>query len=278
MISQEALVAAGAAFSLIVMVGGVAVALGMEALAPRRVRSGPRLWRWINNLGLAAVNEGLLYAVAPFAVAVAMSMTGGQNIGLLPRLGVSSLTAFVATVLCLEFAGYWIHRLFHAVPVLWRIHAVHHADVDVDATTAHRHHPLEPLIVTALLMPVVLLLGPAPTITLFYGFLRTSIAAFSHANLRLSEALEQALGWVVVTPDFHRVHHSAVRPFTDSNFSNTVPLFDHLFGTARSWSDAQQTSMRLGLEYWRDPVDSRIDRLLVAPLAYPSRFGRDRVN
>jgi len=248
-----------------VVFGGVAVVLALESFVPFRPLSDGMVGRWVNNLAMTLFDYGLLLFLSPGLVLLVSDLVPQAEQGLIERLGFGAPGAFVVTLLLLELFGYWLHRAFHVLPWLWRIHAVHHSDIEVDATTAHRHHPLEPLISTVITLPVVLVLGIEPIILLAYNVLRLVVAVISHGNLSLPPAIEKALRSVLVTPDFHRMHHSAERRYTDSNYSTILPLYDYLFRTASHMERDQQRTMTLGLERFRDARDSRVDQLLAMP-------------
>jgi sterol desaturase/sphingolipid hydroxylase (fatty acid hydroxylase superfamily) len=165
----------------------------------------------------------------------------------------------------LDLAIYLQHRLFHYVPVLWRLHRMHHADLDVDVTTGARFHPVEILLSLGIKFGVILASGaPALAVLLFeIGLNATSM--FNHSNVRMPYAVERLLRWFVVTPDMHRVHHSVVRRETDSNFGFNFPWWDRLFGTYRSQPEAGHEAMTLGIGQFRDPRELRLDRMLTQP-------------
>jgi len=166
-----------------------------------------------------------------------------------------------------QFLSYITHVIFHRYPILWRLHEIHHSDVDIDVSTSYRHHPLEPLVFMPLITPLILLLGVSGQTALTYQSIVIAMTVFAHSNLRLPEAIERWLCKIVVTPDFHRLHHSSDKRFTNSNYGGFVPWFDYLFGTASHKPFEEHETMELGLEYHREPRDSRVDRLLLAPVA-----------
>lgn len=262
---QDILLAYSAQILLGFVIGGIAMVMLAESMVPFRALSANPLPRWFNNLALTGLDYAILFSLAPLLSMLIGEVFGLRGMGLLNLLETDSLAAFLILFLCLELMYYWIHRGFHTIPALWRIHAVHHSDTEVDATTTHRHHPLEPLINTLLAIPVLLILGPEPILMLIYNALRTFVAVISHGNFSFHPAIEQVLRRFVVTPDFHRQHHRTERHYTDSNYASVLPLFDHLFGTATQASRDAQLTMPLGLEYLREPRDARLDRLLILP-------------
>lgn len=246
-----------------------------EALWPRRRRELPRLLRWSGNLGLVVVDALVLRLVFPvLAVGVALAAEA-RGFGLLNTPAVPRPLAVLATVVVLDFTVWAQHVLFHAVPLLWRLHRVHHADTEVDATTGVRFHPLEILLSMGLKMAVVAALGaPAEGVVLFEILLNAS-ALFNHANLRLAPRVDAWLRLLIVTPDMHRVHHSVRPEETHSNFGFFLSLWDRLLGTYRAQPAAGHERMVVGLPVFRDPAEQRLHRLLLQPFRRPVREAAD---
>jgi len=251
-------------FAMFLAVFG-AVAL-WEALAPRRKRSFERLARWPHNLGLLLVDVALVRVLAPGA-AIAVAMTAaGSGWGLLNALALPGWAAIAAGIALLDLAIYFQHVMFHAVPTLWRLHRVHHADLDFDVTTGARFHPIEILISTAVKCAAIAALG-APVISVFvFEMLLNATAIFNHANASLPQCLERWLRWLVVTPDMHRVHHSVRYEESSSNFGFNLPWWDRLFGTYRAQPRLGHAAMTIGVDAFRSSQELRLDRLLVQPL------------
>lgn len=246
---------------------GVIIALGMiaELLAPRRTLSGDLGWRWVNNFSLATLTW-LLSTLAATAVYVTLaSVAESHDYGLLPRLELGFWPDFAAMLLVTQFIAYLTHVAFHHLSWLWPLHAVHHSDIDVDVTTGYRHHPLEPLVFLPFTAPVVFFLGASPEAVLAYQLLFITVTVFSHANLYVPAWLDRYLGKLIITPDFHRLHHCSQRRHTNSNYGTLVPWFDYLFNTASRCEFDQHPQLELGLEYARDPRSSRIDQMILHP-------------
>ncbi|HBO12919.1 MAG TPA: hypothetical protein DD491_09065 [Halieaceae bacterium] len=243
-----------------------AVALVAEGLAPARETAGNIAWRWANNFSLGLVSWYTSAVASTLFLVWLAGWTEVHQVGLLDKLGAGPVLGFLALLTLTQFLSYWVHRVFHAWRWLWPLHAIHHSDTDMDASTTYRHHPLEPLISMPLAAPAVLALGVSPEAALAYRLFDIGIQVFSHSNISLPAPLERVLRYLVLTPDFHRVHHCAEARYTNSNYGSLVPWFDYLFGTARHRGAGEQRSMALGLEYLREPGDSRIDRLLLAPV------------
>ena len=245
------------------LIGGLVVACILESFQPHLNQRPTRqaLGRWINNLLLAGITQTLLLALEPLMYFGVAQPLGWVQPGWLQRYDIHPLTGVVFLLLVLECVTYWLHRACHSIPLLWRLHAVHHADTEVDFSTAHRHHPGEALVSTLVTFPILLALGPTLEMAVIYHAAYGLVSALSHANLRLGTNVDVLLRRVVVTPAFHRVHHSANRTLTDSNFGTLTPWFDHLFGTAC----IQDPPADVGLTYARDDRNRRIDRLLMLP-------------
>lgn len=248
--------------------GGIALFLFLERIKPRRPESEQQTSRWLNNISITAFNFFLMSLV----MVVISSSSWLNNIRpdtqVLDYFGLNVPEKIVVTIMLLEFTTYWLHRLMHIIPVLWRIHAVHHADIEMDVTTTHRHHPFEPVLVLITTLPVLILLGPPVLALILYNLLHIIVATVSHSNLCLSKSLDHWLRYLFITPDFHRVHHMSQKVYTDSNYGAIFPWFDYLFGTAKKIPYAKQETVKLGLSYFRKPLDSRIDQLLLIPFRW----------
>ena len=172
---------------------------------------------------------------------------------------------FIVALFTLDLAIYFQHRIFHHVPVLWRLHRMHHADVDVDVTTGARFHPIEILLSLGIKFVVVIAIGPPAAAVLIFEVALNATSMFNHSNVRMPPWLDRIVRWLVVTPDMHRVHHSIKRYETDSNFGFNFPWWDRLFATYRPQPEAGHDQMTLGIEQFRDPKELRLDRMLVQP-------------
>jgi sterol desaturase/sphingolipid hydroxylase (fatty acid hydroxylase superfamily) len=189
-----------------------------------------------------------------------------QGLGLLRWLGVNEFLGGILAVLLLDMLIYFQHRVFHAVPFLWRLHRVHHADPELDASSGLRFHPVEILLSMAIKMAAVVALGAPAEAVLVFEVLLNATSLFNHANLALPAWLDGALRLVLVTPDMHRVHHSEVQAETDSDFGFCLSCWDRLFGTYRAEPAAGQLGMVIGVVEFRADQEQRLDRLLTQPL------------
>ena len=252
------------AFSNIVY-GTIALLVLLEVLFPRRVSDHSIIVRWSSNIAIGVINA-LLDKGFLALIGIGVAVTVGQNEwGLLNQVRWPPAIEILITVFALDCLFYWIHRLYHAVPVLWRVHLVHHSDLDFDFSIAFRRHPIEALISVNLVIPLVALLGLPPFGVLLFLLLRSVILYFEHANLQLPDALDRTLRLFIITPDMHRVHHSATRTETDSNFGDLFSFWDRLFGTYHEQPAGGHEAMRIGLDYLRNPRELYLHRLLMQP-------------
>jgi sterol desaturase/sphingolipid hydroxylase (fatty acid hydroxylase superfamily) len=245
-----------------------------ELLAPRRSLTLGRRQRWPGNLGIVALDTLLLRVLFPSAAVGGAFLGEARGWGLLSGLGLSGWLAAGVAIVVLDLAVYLQHVLFHAVPALWRLHRMHHADLDFDVTTGNRFHPLEIVLSMVWKLAIVVALGAPAVAVLGFEVLLNATAMFNHGNVRLPERLDRRLRWLVVTPDMHRVHHSIVPAETNSNYGFNLPWWDRLLGTYRHAPAAGHERMVIGLEHFRDPGELRLDRMLLQPFREPS-YGRE---
>jgi len=249
---------------------GVLVAMaGWEVLAPRRRQLLSRWARWPSNLGIAVLNTLLLRVAFPSAAAGLAALAADRGWGLLNNIPLPAGARLVLALLALDLAIYLQHVMFHAVPVLWRLHRMHHADLDFDVTTGARFHPIEILLSMALKLGVVAALGAPALAVLIFEIALNATSMFNHGNVVLPAPLDRALRSFVVTPDMHRVHHSARPNETNSNFGFNLPWWDRLLGTYRAQPVDGHVGMTIGLDSFRDPAELRLDRLLLQPFVGP---------
>ncbi len=250
--------------------GIMAVMVVWELVRPRRPLSQTRALRWTSNLGIVALNTGvvrLLFPVLPVGVALVAADRGW---GLLNMAGMSGWPAAMAAVVLLDFAIYVQHVMFHHVPVLWRLHRMHHADLDFDFTTGARFHPIEIVLSILVKMAVIAAIGAPAAGVIIFEVLLNGTAMFNHGNVALPRPIDRVLRWLVVTPDMHRVHHSVVRTETDSNFGFNLPWWDRLFGTYRDQPEAGHAGMTIGLPVFRETAALYLHRMLLQPFETPA--------
>jgi exosortase len=219
--------------------------------------------RWTSNIGLFVIGSVVDTLVLPIGIyAFALHQAPGP----VSRMGLPFAVELLLTFLVLDLWRYWEHRFFHRIPWLWRVHLVHHSDTQIDVTTSERHHPLEFILGTVVMMGLIAALGlPAGAVGI-YLLAATVVALYSHANLRLDPSLDRLLRRLVVTPSQHAVHHSDLQPETDSNYGSVLTVWDRFFGTYVDPQDARIP--RFGLDYFRRPGDARLLRVLQQPFRF----------
>jgi len=247
------------------LIGLVSLCLAWEMITPRRPERAGLGSRWISNISLTVIGQTIAQGRHMLTLLGAAWLGHHWGGGVLARHDLGWLGSFLITGFVFEFVGYAMHVLMHEVPWLWRFHAVHHSDTDLDVFSTYRHHPGESILVAAVSLPTIVLLAPPVTVLLALEAFRMTVNVLSHSNIYIPERVERALSWFVITPDFHRLHHCSDRRYTNSNYGVTIPWLDRLFGTASDRPFTEQVSMELGLEYLREPRDSRLDRLLALP-------------
>jgi sterol desaturase/sphingolipid hydroxylase (fatty acid hydroxylase superfamily) len=248
-----------------------------EIVTPRRKRAFSRLTRWPNNLGIVAFNTVVLRVLFPTA-AIGVALAAEANgWGLFNAFALPEWLAVVLAVIIMDFAIYLQHVLVHAVPALWRLHRMHHADLDYDVTTGARFHPIEIVISMGLKLMVVSALGAPALAVLIFEVVLNATAMFNHGNVRIPLGLDRVLRWIVVTPDMHRVHHSVIPQETNSNFGFNLPWWDRLFGTYTAQPQGGHEGMTIGIEQFREGRDLRLDRMLIQPfLGAPGDYAINR--
>jgi sterol desaturase/sphingolipid hydroxylase (fatty acid hydroxylase superfamily) len=241
----------------------VFAALGvLQQFWPRR--DVPGGWRrFATNITLVVVGTAILRVTFPLlavGLAIQIDDNGGGLLGALPPFA-----AVTVGVILLDLVIYWQHRLMHRIPLLWRLHRVHHADTGFDVSTGVRFHPFESVLSMVIKLGAILLFGIAPLAVLIFELALSTGSLFTHTNLRLPAGFERRLRWIFVTPEMHRVHHSWHRDETDSNFSFHLSLWDRLFGTYRDQPRDGHLQMMIGLHEFRDSRDQSLISLLLNP-------------
>lgn len=236
-----------------------------ELVLPRRQQGIRRWWRWPNNLGIVVVDTVLVRIVFPTTAVGLAILAEARGFGLFNMVVVPGWMAVIGSVIVLDLAIYLQHVLFHAVPALWRLHRMHHTDLEFDVSTGLRFHPIEIVLSMVIKLTVVAALGAPALAVLVFEVLLNATAMFNHGNVRIPLRLDRVLRWLVVTPDMHRVHHSILPRETNSNFGFNLPWWDRLFGTYRAQPEAGHDAMIIGVEQFRDPRELGLDRMLVQP-------------
>lgn len=237
-----------------------------EIAAPRRKLVVGKAGRWFANLCFIIINTllvRLIFAVMPVSIAI---LARARGWGLLNMFEIPSWLGIIIGVIILDLVLYLQHVMFHMLPSLWRLHLVHHTDMDIDVTTGLRFHPLEIVISMMIKIAAVTVIGPNPLAVVIFEIILNGVTMFNHSNVRMPGAVDGALRSVIVTPDMHRVHHSVNIRETNSNFGFNLSWWDRLFGTYRDQPAAGHENMVIGLAQYRDPGDLSLLRLLILPV------------
>jgi len=245
---------------------GIFLALALwEVFSPRRTLTVGRARRWPSNLGILLVDAVLVRLLIPVAAVGIAVIAAERGWGL---LNIARWPAWLEALIgffVLDLAIYGQHVAFHKVHILWRLHRMHHADLDIDVSTGLRFHPIEIILSMLIKIAVVILIGvPAVAVVIFEVALNAT-SMFNHSNAAMPQWLDRIVRLLVVTPDMHRVHHSIKRDETDSNFGFNLPWWDRLFGTYRAQPESGHEGMTIGLPIFRDRRELRLDRLITQP-------------
>lgn len=255
-----------AAIRLGCFIGIFAVMALWEIAAPRRALTVSKAVRWGNNLGLVALNTVLLRLLFPAAAVGMATFAADQGWGLLHYFQTPAWLAIPIAVIVMDLVIWLQHVMVHAVPALWRLHRVHHADLDYDLTTGARFHPIEIILSMLIKFATIVVLGPPIVAVILFEVILNGMAMFNHANVRLPPAVDRVLRWLVVTPDMHRVHHSVEDDEANSNFGFNLSCWDRLFGTYRDQPRGGHEGMTIGIRGHREPREvSQLPGLLALP-------------
>ncbi len=236
-----------------------------EMMAPRRAGLPMRQRRWTTNLSLVVIDAIAVRVFVPVTAIAAAEFAAAQQIGLFNLLDMPPILAAIGAFLLLDFAIWLQHLASHKIPVLWRLHSVHHADIDIDVTTGIRFHPLEIMLSMVWKVAVVMLLG-APAVAVFvFEVVLNGTAMFNHANVDIPRRFDRVLRLLVVTPDMHRVHHSVIQSETDSNYGFNLSIWDRIFRTYRAQPRAGHTQMTIGLENCQSDEPTKLGWSLLMP-------------
>jgi sterol desaturase/sphingolipid hydroxylase (fatty acid hydroxylase superfamily) len=250
---------------------GILFAMAMwEVISPRRTLSVRKTPRWASNLSLVTLNSLAMRLIVPLGLTGVAIFTETRGWGVLNLLVWPTWAEVVLAIVALDLAIYLQHVLFHAVPIFWRLHMVHHADLDFDVSTGLRFHTIEIVLSFGIKSAAVLLLGAPVVAVLAFEILLNATSMFNHSNIRIPIWLDRLLRLLVVTPDMHRVHHSVIKTETNSNFGFNLPWWDFLLGTYRDQPEQGHEKMTIGLHQFRD--ESKADRL---PHMLAMPFSRD---
>lgn len=245
---------------------GMLFIMGMaETVWPRRHLATSKLRRWTSNLSVSVISTSAVRLLLPLAPTAFAVFCQEHQLGLFNFMQVPGWIAVILCVLLLDMVIYWQHVMFHRIPVLWRVHRMHHADVDIDASTGIRFHPIEIIASMGIKFGAIALLGPAPEAVLIFEITLNGCALFNHANVNLPVALDRWLRLIVVTPDQHRVHHSTDMREANMNFGFNFPWWDRMFGSYKAQPDAGHRKMRIGMNIFREDKYAGIREMLAIP-------------
>jgi sterol desaturase/sphingolipid hydroxylase (fatty acid hydroxylase superfamily) len=244
-----------------------------EYFRPRRQQTITRYQRWPINLGLAFLNMAIMRVT--FGAIAYLSAINAENFsfGLLNQLALPGWLDIIITLLFLDFAIYFQHIISHKWKLLWRLHQIHHTDLEIDASTAVRFHPLEIMISMVYKVACIYLIGADPVAVIAFEIILNGTATFNHSNINIPLNIDKYLRWILITPDIHRIHHSTVRSETDSNYGFSISLWDRLFKTYVAEPQKTQTTLDIGLPQYRRAKDGKIIQLLLMP--FKNRLARD---
>lgn len=246
---------------------GMLAIIGLwEVIAPKRALTVSKTIRWVNNLGLVFFNSFIVRLVFPVA-AIGVAATAQENSwGLLNNIDLPVWAAAVLAIVIMDLVIYIQHVMMHAIPALWRLHRVHHADPDYDVTTGARFHTLEIILSMGIKFCTIVLLGPPVFAVIIFEVILNATAMFNHGNIGLPKSVDKVVRWFLVTPDMHRVHHSIEDDETNSNFGFSLPWWDRLFGTYRDQPRGGHEAMTIGIRQFKEVKDvSWITGMLTLP-------------
>ena len=236
-----------------------------ELIAPRRQLTTAKGRRWVTNLSMVAIDTAIVRLLFPSLPVGIAFIAGQREWGLLNTLDISPVVSFIAGLVMLDFAIYLQHVLFHKLPILWRIHRMHHTDLDLDVTSGNRFHPLEIVISVGIKMGAIILTGAPALSVLAFEIILNATSMFNHGNIVIPQPVDRWLRLLVVTPDMHRIHHSVIPRETNSNYGFNLPWWDRICGTYREQPEAGHEGMTIGLKEFRDPDALTLPRLLMLP-------------
>ena len=277
---MEAILQNEVAIRLGVFIGVLAAVALAELAFPRRRLTVSKPRRWVSNLGIVFLNSALVRVLLPVTAAGFAVLAASRGWGVFNNVATPVWVAVAGSVVILDFAIYLQHVMFHAVPLLWRVHRMHHADLDFDVTTGARFHPIEIILSMLIKFAVIAVIGAPAVAVIIFEVLLNATAMFNHGNVRLPAPLDHVLRLIVVTPDMHRVHHSIEDHETNSNFGFNLPWWDRLFGTYKAQPDAGHDAMTIGIRDYRAPkIATDLPGMLILPfLGHVTGYAINRRN
>ncbi|QUM76136.1 sterol desaturase family protein [Moritella sp. 24] len=236
-----------------------------EYYKPKRPLTRSKWQRWSNNLAVVFINNLVLKLFVPFVAIDAAIFVEQQQWGLLSLTSLNSAVIIVTSVMLLDAAIYFQHKIFHQIPMLWRLHRMHHSDLDIDVTTAIRFHPIEIILSMFIKVAVIIAFGVPVVAVVLFELLLNLTAMFNHSNIRLPDKIDRFIRTILVTPDMHRIHHSTDSHETNHNFGFCLPWWDRLFGSYQAQPKLGHQKMEIGLPYFRDSKECKIQHMLTQP-------------
>ncbi len=236
-----------------------------EVIAPRRPLTTSKITRWFSNLCLVLIDSIVVRLIFPTTLVGIAFLAQQRGWGIFNQFEMPSLLKITLSVLILDLAIYLQHIMFHSIPLFWRLHMVHHSDMDIDVTTGIRFHPIEIVLSMGIKMIAAILIGPPPIAVVVFEVLLNGTSMFNHGNVRYPQHIDSFLRLLVVTPEMHRVHHSTIRWETNSNLGFNFPWWDRLFGTYRDQPAKGHLEMSIGLDQFKEPNKLTLPWLIVLP-------------
>jgi sterol desaturase/sphingolipid hydroxylase (fatty acid hydroxylase superfamily) len=243
----------------------------LELVAPRRRLTTPKAVRWLNNISVTFIDSAIARLIVPAGALGAAAAANAREWGLFNHTGLPVLIEGITVIILLDMLIYWQHVIFHVVRPFWKLHMMHHADMDIDVTTGARFHPVEIILSMFIKVAAVVLLGAPVWSVLAFEIILNGTAMFNHSNFALHLGTDRVLRTVIVTPDMHRVHHSVIIRETNSNYGFNLSVWDRLFGTYRDQPVKGHTGMTIGLANFRDPSKLLLPHMLLMPLGDKTR-------
>ena len=247
--------------------GVFSVMAAREVIAPRRSLHTPRHIRWFSNLTITFFNGIAVRLLLPLTVTGIAVVSSERNWGIFNAIGVPPLVAGTITIIVLDLTIYTQHVIFHKFPFFWRLHRMHHTDLDIDVTTGARFHPLEIILSMGIKSAVVMALGAPQSAVFTFEVLLNATSMFNHSNVFMNERVDSIVRAVLVTPDMHRVHHSVLIKETDSNFGFNLSWWDRLFGTYHAQPERGHKDMSIGLANYRDQKWLTLPWMIIVPFS-----------
>jgi sterol desaturase/sphingolipid hydroxylase (fatty acid hydroxylase superfamily) len=243
-----------------------------ELLAPRRPLTTSKASRWMSNLGIVLLDTLAVRLILPVQAVGMALFVEAHGWGILNNFILPPWMRILLGVLGLDLVIYLQHAMFHALPLFWRLHRMHHTDIDFDVTTAIRFHPLEIILSMGIKMVAVAVLGPSALTVVLFEVLLNATSMFNHGNVRLPKEIDRVLRRIVVTPEMHRVHHSVVIKEYNSNFGFNFPWWDRLMGTYQAQPMRGHEGVTIGLSQYREPRRLTLPWLLILPFSQPGNY------